>query len=313
MRSGTTDDRLVGGRYRLGEHLGSGGMGTVWCGRDELLERDVAVKEVVIPDGMPQVEGDKLRQRYLREARAAARLRHAHAVGVYDVLPEAGRVWIVMEYVEAKNLADVVRDTGPLSPQRAAQMGRHLLDALTAAHAAGVLHRDVKPANVLLSEDRTVLTDFGVASVAGDPSLTGTGQVIGSPAYLSPERLMGQPAGPPSDLWSLGCTLYAAVEGAPPFLRDEPFAVITAITLEPVPPPRRAGHLAPVLAGLLEKDPAQRWDAARTRAALDRVAAGQAVEATAGWGSPASPDQDDTLRVPSERPPSPEATAPISG
>ncbi len=302
MRSGTTDDRLVGGRYRLGEHLGSGGMGTVWRGRDELLQRDVAVKEVVIPEGMPRAEADKLRQRYLREARAAARLRHAYAVGVYDVLPEAGRVWIVMEFVEARNLAEVVRATGPLTPERAARMGRHLLDALSAAHAAGVLHRDVKPANVLIGDDRTVLTDFGVASVAGDPSLTGTGQVVGSPAYLSPERLTGRPAAPASDLWSLGCTLYAAVEGTPPFLRDEPFAVITAITLEPAPVPRRAGHLAPVLAGLLEKDPDQRWDAERTRAALDRVANGQPVEPTAGWGAPAGPDEVDTLRIPSERP-----------
>ncbi|GAA3394132.1 hypothetical protein GCM10020369_62340 [Cryptosporangium minutisporangium] len=267
-------------------------MGTVWRATDDLLHRDVAVKEVPIPHGLPSTEAERLRERYLREARAAARLRHAGVVGVYDVLPEPDRVWIVMEYVEARNLAEVLRADGPMSPQRAATLGLQVLDALDHAHRAGVLHRDVKPANVLVCAgeqgERAVLTDFGVASVSGDASLTRTGHLVGSPAYLSPERLTGGDVGPPSDLWSLGCTLFAAVEGKAPFARDEQFAVITAITLEPVPPALRAGNLAPVIAGLLDKDPEQRWDAVRTRGALRRVADGLPVEnlSATSWGTP---------------------------
>ncbi|SHN44104.1 serine/threonine-protein kinase [Cryptosporangium aurantiacum] len=286
------NSQLVGGRYRLGPHLGTGGMGTVWRATDELLHRDVAIKEVPIPHGLPASEAERLRERYLREARAAARLRHAGVVGVYDVLPEIDRVWIVMEYVEARNLADVIRADGPMTPERTATLGLQLLDALDHAHRAGVLHRDVKPANVLVCAgehgERAVLTDFGVASVSGDASLTRTGHLVGSPAYLSPERLTGGTVGSPSDLWSLGCTLFAAVEGKAPFARDEQFAVITAITLEPVPPALRAGNLTPVLAGLLDKDPDQRWDAVRTRAALRRVADGLPVESMSEttWGTP---------------------------
>jgi eukaryotic-like serine/threonine-protein kinase len=286
--------QLVGGRYRLGPHLGTGGMGTVWRATDELLHRDVAVKEVPIPDGLPASEAERLRERYLREARAAARLRHAGVVGVYDVLSEPNRVWIVMEYVEARNLAELLRTDGPMSPERAATLGLQVLEALDHAHRAGVLHRDVKPANVLVCSEnsehgeRAVLTDFGVASVSGDASLTRTGHLVGSPAYLSPERLTGGTVGPPADLWSLGCTLFAAVEGRAPFARDEQFAVITAITLEPVPPAPRAGNLSPVITGLLDKDPEQRWDAVRTRAALRRVADGMPVEnfSAASWGTP---------------------------
>ncbi|TQS40987.1 serine/threonine-protein kinase [Cryptosporangium phraense] len=281
--------QLVGGRYRLGPHLGSGGMGTVWRATDDLLHRDVAVKEVPIPHGLPDDEAERLRERYLREARAAARLRHAGVVGVYDVLPEPDRVWIVMEFIAARNLAEILRQDGPMSPERAAVLGLQVLDALDHAHRAGVLHRDVKPANVLVDhEERAVLTDFGVASVSGDASLTRTGHLVGSPAYLSPERLTGGTVGPPADLWALGCTLFAAVEGKSPFARDEHFAVITAITLEPVPPAHRAGNLGPVIAGLLDKDPGQRWDAVRTRAGLRRVADGRPVEnlSATSWGTP---------------------------
>jgi serine/threonine protein kinase len=282
---------LVAERYRLNGQLGSGGMGTVWRGRDERLKRSVAVKEVVIPEGMPKVEAELLRERYLREARAAARLRHPSVVGVYDVIPEPGRVWIVMELVNARDLSAILRADGPLEPLRAARIGLQLLDALEAAHEAGVLHRDVKPANVLICEDdRAVLTDFGVASVIGDASLTRTGQLIGSPAYLAPERVTGGKVGPPTDLWSLGCTLYAAVEGQPPFARDEPFAIVAAITLEPIPEPHSAGLLAPVLYGLLEKDQAARWSSARTRAALEQVIAGRPVQREAGWGTPRKDD-----------------------
>jgi serine/threonine protein kinase len=277
---------VVAGRYRLDSHLGSGGMGTVWRGWDEVLRRQVAVKEVTIAPGLPDAEAELLRERYLREARATARLHHPAVVGVYDVIPEPGRVWIVMELVNARDLAAVLREDGPLEPTRVARIGLQLLDALDAAHAAGVLHRDVKPANVLIAEGRTVLTDFGVASVTGDSSLTRTGQLVGSPAYLAPERLTGGSVGPASDLWSLGCTLYAATEGKPPFLRPEQFAIIAAITVDPVPPARQAGLLTPVLYGLLEKDAAARWDSARTRSALLRVAAGEQVESSVGWGTP---------------------------
>ena len=306
------NSQLVGGRYRLGAHLGTGGMGTVWRATDELLHRDVAVKEVPIPDGLPASEAERFRERYLREARAAARLRHAGVVGVYDVLPEADRVWIVMEYIEARNLAELLRQDGRMQPERAAALGLQILDALDHAHRAGVLHRDVKPANVMVCREeageRAVLADFGVASVSGDASLTRTGHLVGSPAYLSPERLTGGTVGPPADLWSLGCTLFAAVEGRAPFARDEQFAVITAITLEPVPPAPHAGNLSPVITGLLDKDPEQRWDAARTRAALRRVADGLPVESlsAASWGTPPVDSGQPTWWMPSD----PSAAAP---
>ncbi|MFG1927634.1 serine/threonine-protein kinase [Cryptosporangium sp. NPDC048952] len=305
--------QLVGGRYRLGPHLGTGGMGTVWRATDDLLHREVAVKEVPIPDGLPPSEAERLRERYLREARAAARLRHAGVVGVYDVIPEPDRVWIVMEFIEARNLAELLRQDGPMAPERAAMLGLQVLDALDHAHRAGVLHRDVKPANVMVCREeqgeRAVLTDFGVASVVGDASLTRTGHLVGSPAYLSPERLTGGEVGTPADLWSLGCTLFAAVEGKAPFVRDEQFAVITAITLEPVPPAPRAGNLAPVIAGLLDKDPVQRWDAARTRAALGRVADGMPVEnlSATSWGTPPVNGERQNVWMPGD------PTGPISG
>lgn len=288
MQTGSAEGEIVADRYRLSSRLGIGGMATVWRADDELLERPVAIKEVRVPAGLPAPEVERLRQRYLREARAAARLRHENVVVVHDVIPETSRVWIVMELFDAPDLAALVRDQGPLAPDVAARIGLQVLAALTAAHEAGVLHRDVKPANVLVCENgRAVLTDFGVATVTGDVSLTATGQLVGSPAYLAPERLTGGTVGAASDLWSLGCTLYAAVEGKSPFQRDEPFAILSAITVEALPPPRSAGPLAPVLLGLLEKDQADRWDAERTRAALVRVAAGQQVEAEPGWGAPA--------------------------
>ncbi len=300
MQTGSEERELVAGRYRLGDRLSSGGMGTIWRAEDQLLERTVAIKEVRIPGGLPAPEADRLRQRYLREARAAARLRHENVIVIYDVIPEDARVWIVMELFDAPDLAALVRADGPLGPPATARIGLQLLDALVAAHEAGVLHRDVKPANVLVcGNGKVVLTDFGVASVTGDSSLTATGQLIGSPAYLAPERLTGGVVGPASDLWALGCTLYVAVEGTSPFWREEPFAILSAITVEALPPPRLAGALAPVLHGLLEKDQGARWDAARARVALARVAAGEDVDETPAWGAPSSeepapsePEQD---------------------
>jgi serine/threonine protein kinase len=317
VRANAADSRWVAERYRLDGELGSGGMGVVWRAWDDRLNRKVAVKEVLIPDGMPPAEAELLHERYLREARAAARLRHPAVVGVYDVISEAGRVWIVMELIQARDLAALLRTDGPLEPQRAAKIGLQLLDALDAAHTAGVLHRDVKPANVLIcDDDRAVLTDFGVASVTGDTSLTRTGQLIGSPAYLAPERVTGGKVGPPTDLWSVGCTLYAAVQGRPPFARDEQFAIIAAITLEPIPHPESAGPLTPVLYGLLEKDTTERWDSLRTRKALMSIIAGEEIDEQPGWGSP---DKTQPNRKPAAAdkrepaPPVPVAAPPASG
>ncbi len=310
MQTGSKEGEVVAGRYRLAGRLGSGGMGTVWRADDVLLERAVAVKEICIPGGLPAPEAERLRQRYLREARAAARLRHENVIVVHDVIPEAARVLIVMELVDTPDLAALVRDGGGLDPVSAARIGLQLLDALTAAHAAGVLHRDVKPANVLLCENgRAVLTDFGVASVTGDASLTATGQLIGSPAYLAPERLTGGTVGPASDLWALGCTLYAALEGQSPFWREEPFAILAAITVEALPMPDSAGPLKPVLIGLLEKEQKCRWDADRTRAALRRVVAGEHVDEVPAWGMPI-PLVVDPGRPSEPEPPSEPVSAP---
>ena len=266
-------DRLVGGRYRLREALGSGGMGTVWRARDEVLERDVAVKEVTFPHGLSDADRAVLVERTRREARAAARLDHPSAVTVYDVVEHDGAPFLVMELVEARTLADVVREDGPLSPQQTARVGLALLGALEAAHARGIVHRDVKPSNVMVRDDgRVVLTDFGIATSTGDSSLTSTGLLLGSPAYIAPERARGRPPEPPSDLWSLGATLFTAVEGRPPFSGDEPILTVTAVVTGEHEPFVAAGPLEPVLEGLLEKDPALRLDAARARTLLRPVA-----------------------------------------
>ncbi|MFF7355529.1 serine/threonine-protein kinase [Streptomyces filipinensis] len=270
-------ERVIAGRYRLLSPLGEGGMGAVWRARDEVLHREVAVKEVRIPAGLPASDVERMYARLEREAWAAARVAHRNVVTVYDVAVEAGRPWIVMELVRGLSLADQLEADGPLSPQRAAHIGAEVLAALRAAHAAGVLHRDVKPANVLLANNgRVVLTDFGIASVEGSSALTMTGEVVGSPEFLAPERALGRTPGPGSDLWSLGVLLYAAVEGVSPFRYDTPISTLRAVVDEELPPPRRAGPLAPVVEGLLRKDPAERLDAERAEHELRVVAAGGA-------------------------------------
>ncbi|MBZ4324216.1 serine/threonine-protein kinase, partial [Streptomyces huiliensis] len=209
---------LLAGRYRLLGRLGSGGMGVVWRAFDEVLGREVAVKEVRAPEHLREADVRVLHARLVQEARAAARISHRSVITVHDVVEERGRPWIVMELVRGRSLADVLEADGLLSPREAARVGSAVLRALRSAHAAGVLHRDVKPANVLLQDDgRVVLTDFGIALVEGTGTLTRTGDVIGSPDYLAPERALGKHPGTPSDLWSLGATLYAAVEGMSPF------------------------------------------------------------------------------------------------
>ena len=267
--------RLLKDRYRLGKVIGRGGMGVVWLATDEVLDRSVAVKEVSFPPGLPHEEQEKLRRRTLREARTTARLNHPNVVGVYDIVEDEDRPWIVMEFVPSRSLADAVRADGPLSPQRTAEIGVQLLKGLRAAHLAGVLHRDVKPSNVLLAEDgRVVLGDFGIATAKGGSTVTSSGVLIGSPSYMAPERARGSNVGPESDMWSLGATLYTAVEGRPPFDRDSAVATLAALVMDDPDAPDRAGPLWPLIRGLLQRDPAERPHAEAVADTLRAVADG---------------------------------------
>ncbi|MFJ9947082.1 protein kinase [Kitasatospora sp. NPDC091207] len=289
--------RLLAGRYRLDAVLGRGGMGTVWRAEDEMLGRIVAVKELRMNGSVDEDEKHRLIVRTLREAKATARIRHSSAVTVFDVVEEDDRPWIVMELVESRSLADVIKEDGPLSPGRAAEIALDVLGVLVAAHAHGILHRDVKPSNVLIGEDgRVVLTDFGIASVEGDASVTSTGMLVGAPSYISPERARGQKPGPPADLWSLGGTLYAMVEGRPPYDRGSALATLTAVMTEDLGTPLNAGPLGPVIEGLLTKDPAERLDASQTRSLLKRVAAEATTraESTTEHAMPVKPAAGDT-------------------
>ncbi|MFI7399059.1 protein kinase [Streptomyces sp. NPDC049541] len=268
------DLRLLAGRYQLVEQLGHGGMGTVWRAHDELLDREVAVKEVSVSD-LSREERSVLHTRMQQEARAAARIRHPSVITVFDVLQESDRPWIVMELIDGQSLADVIATEGTLLPRDAAQVGTAVLAALDRAHQLGVLHRDVKPANVLLERSgRVVLTDFGIALLEGSPGLTHTGDIVGSPDYLAPERATGHRPGPPSDLWSLGATLYAAVEGESPFRRTSTLSTLQAVISDPLPEPRHAGPLTSVIEALLRKDPDARPTAPQAQRMLEEVAAG---------------------------------------
>ncbi|MDC0765813.1 serine/threonine-protein kinase [Streptomyces sp. HD] len=266
-------ERLLAGRYRLGGVLGRGGMGTVWRAVDETLGRTVAVKELRFPSNIDEEEKRRLITRTLREAKAIARIRNNSAVTVFDVVEEDDRPWIVMELVEGKSLAEVIREDGLLEPKRAAEVGLAILDVLRSAHREGILHRDVKPSNVLLESDtdRVVLTDFGIAQVEGDPSITSTGMLVGAPSYISPERARGHKPGPAADLWSLGGLLYASVEGVPPYDKGSAIATLTAVMTEPMEEPKNAGPLKDVIYGLLTKDPVERLDDAGARAMLKAV------------------------------------------
>ncbi|MGW4467594.1 serine/threonine-protein kinase [Micromonospora sp. NPDC004704] len=264
---------LLAGRYRLLHTVGRGGMGRVWLARDEMLHRDVAVKEVVPPEWMTESERDDLRRRTLREARTAARLNHPNVVRVYDVIHTGDTPWIVMEYVPSRSVQEVLQTDGPFSPLRTAQIGRDVLAALRAAHQAGVLHRDVKPHNVLISDEgRVVLTDFGLATVdGGDGAMTRAGIVLGSPQYVAPERAAEGTSSVEADLWSLGATLYAAVEGRSPYARSTAMATLTALAVAPPDRTRLAGPLRPVLNGLLRRDPRQRLSAPEVDRLLRRI------------------------------------------
>nr|WP_171172058.1 serine/threonine-protein kinase [Streptomyces sp. I05A-00742] len=253
--SGPVSGGLLAGRYRLLERIGRGGMGTVWRAEDELLGRQVAVKQLHASRGLDEEELATLYERTRREARSAARISHPNVVVVHDVVEDDGMPCIVMEHVPSKTLGDVLKQ-GPLAPEEAARIGRGMIAALRAAHAADVLHRDVKPGNVLLGDDgRVVLTDFGIAHLAGNSTLTKTGEMVGSIDYIAPERVRGARPGPASDLWALGATLYEAVEGRTPFQRPTPVETAYAIAVDPLEPPLRAGPLTRLIETLLARDP----------------------------------------------------------
>ncbi|MFD4555515.1 serine/threonine-protein kinase [Streptomyces sp. NPDC058469] len=286
------DGRLVGSRYRLLERIGSGGMGTVWRAFDELVDREVAVKQPRLPGDPEDEEFQRAAHRLYREARAAARVDHPSAVAIHDVVIEDELPWIVMELVRGESLHELLR-RGPLAPAEAARIGRAVLGALRAAHAVGIVHRDVKPANVLLGpHDRVVLTDFGIAHIQGEESLTASGEFVGSLEFIAPERMSGTGAGPASDLWSLGVLLYAAVEGASPFRRTTVESTLGAILAGEPPEPTRAGPLGPLILRLLEREPEARPGAEEVGAVLDAVAEERDVPEPTTTLQDAPPDEE---------------------
>ncbi|WP_169944879.1 serine/threonine-protein kinase [Microbispora sp. H11081] len=296
------EGRLVGGRYQLLEPIGRGGMGVVWRAHDELLDRAVAVKEVRYDSAMGDQLSD-LNRRTMREARAAGRLTHPNVVVVHDVIEEDDRPWIIMQLVASRSLGQVIREDGPLSPERTVEIGLQILDALRAAHRQGVLHRDVKPENVLLTDDsRVVLTDFGIARLEADSTMTRTG-LVGTPAFIAPERLRGEAAQRESDLWSLGATLYTAVEGKPPHDRGMAMATMHAVLNEDPAAPRRAGALGPVLLRMLAKEPADRPGYEELTRELKRASRDLAPPPSQPAAAPEAPP-------PSRPAAAPEATAP---
>lgn len=284
---------MVAGRYRLLSALGNGGMGTVWLAEDVLLSRQVAVKEVSPPADMTEHERELLRERTLHEARTAARLSHPNVVTIYDVVEDDGRPWIVMELVRSRSLRDVVEADGPLTAQQAALVGLQVLAALRAAHALGIMHRDVKPGNVLIDAGgRAVLADFGIARTQDSPALTTSGVLVGSPSYIAPERARGEQGGPESDLWSLGATLYALVEGRPAYDRAGALPTLMAVVNEDPDPPSRAGALWPVIRGLLDHVASRRPGPAEAEQMLRQVAETGGSDATPAWTRDPVPGAD---------------------
>ncbi|MGY1664637.1 protein kinase domain-containing protein [Geodermatophilus sp. SYSU D00696] len=277
----TVPGRLVAGRYRLVSRVGTGSMGAVWLGRDELLGREVAVKQVLLPAGTDRAVADQQRQRALREGRIAARLTHPHAISVFDVALEDGVPWLVMEYLPSRSLAEVLHQDGVLRPEQVAQVGAQLADALVAVHEAGIVHRDVKPGNVLVGRGPRVdglvkITDFGISHASGDVTLTQTGQITGTPAFLAPEVAQGSEMTAASDVFSLGATLYTCLEGEPPFgMDDNALRLLHRVAGGEVRPPRRAGSLDRPLRRMLEADPARRPSMGEVRDELARLAAGR--------------------------------------
>ncbi|MFE9633856.1 protein kinase [Streptomyces sp. NPDC006463] len=284
MEQQTGGGAVLAGRYRLVEPIGRGGMGKVWRAHDELLHRTVAVKELTAGLYVAQADRDVMHARTQKEARAAARIQHPAVVTVHDVLEHDDRPWIVMEYIDGPSLADAAKAAGRIEPREAARIGLHVLGALRAAHAVGVLHRDVKPGNVLLAKDgRVLLTDFGIAAIEGDSSITRTGEIVGSIDYLAPERVTGATPGTASDLWSLGATLYTAVEARSPFRRTSPISSLQAVVNDEPPAPRQAGALGPVITALLRKDPAERPTAEDAERMLIEAMEGRAPKAAQAY------------------------------
>jgi serine/threonine protein kinase len=291
--------QLIAGRYRLVEEVGRGGFGAVWRARDEHLRRDVAAKLIFLPSHLTTGQRQEQSDRSMREARSAARLDHRNVVAVYEVVEHDGSPWIIMELIRGRSLDAIVKAGGPLPPRRVAAIGLEILQALRAAHAAGVIHRDVKPANVLISEHRVVLTDFGIATIEGDASITQSGLVMGAPAYTAPERARGEQAVAASDLWSLGATLYFAVAGHRPYAGANPNAVFHSILTGPPAQTDKAGALAPVLAGLLCKDPAERFTIEIASALLADILGVRPPDADD------SPDETDSKHWPADAPTDP--------
>nr|MBA2578430.1 serine/threonine protein kinase [Euzebyaceae bacterium] len=260
------------GRYALRQPLGRGGMSVVWRAEDVLLSRPVAVKAVELPSSVPEEERASLQARVMREARAAARLNHPNATTVFDVFSENGRAYLVMELVDGPTLGELVERDGPLPPERVAELGLVMLDVLRAAHTAGIVHRDVKPSNVMVTPSGTVkLADFGIAAVADDPKITMTGFVLGSPSYMAPEQARGLDVGPASDLWGLGATLAFAVQGAPPFDRPSGMATLAAVLNDEPHVGPEAGPLRRVLLSLLDKEAGRRPSHGELRALLSGI------------------------------------------
>ncbi|MFD6972489.1 protein kinase [Streptomyces sp. NPDC059949] len=284
MEQQTGGGAVLAGRYRLVEPIGRGGMGKVWRAHDELLHRTVAVKELTAGLYVAQADRDVMHARTQKEARAAARIQHPAVVTVHDVLEHDDRPWIVMEYIDGPSLAEAAKAAGRIEPREAARIGLHVLGALRAAHAVGVLHRDVKPGNVLLAKDgRVLLTDFGIAAIEGDSSITRTGEIVGSIDYLAPERVTGGSPDPASDLWSLGATLYTAVEARSPFRRTSPISSLQAVVNDEPPALRQAGALGPVITALLRKDPAERPSATQVEQLLLEAMEGREPKAAQAY------------------------------
>jgi serine/threonine protein kinase len=280
MGAAVTDDgRLVAGRYRLGHRIGSGAMGIVWQAHDQRLHRIVAVKQLLLQPGLAESDTDEAKRRAMREGRIAARLQHPHAIAVYDVAEDDGQPWLVMEYLPSKSLSTVLSERGTLSPRDVASIGQQVASALSAAHNAGIVHRDIKPGNILLGDEGVVkITDFGISRATGDVTVTATGMLAGTPAYLAPEVAKGYDPGSPSDVFSLGSTLYAAIEGAPPFgLNENTIALLHQVASGKVNPPKQAGPLTALLMRLLRPEPEDRPTMAEAREALAAVAAGRAA------------------------------------
>ncbi len=290
----SAEGRLIAGRYRLQKRIGSGAMGVVWRAVDERLQRTVAAKQLLLQSGHTDEETEEARQRSMREGRIAARLQHQNAIAVFDVAEDEGQPVLVMEYLPSQSLASVVTDQGVLAPMHVARIGVQVSSALAEAHMAGIVHRDLKPGNILLGENgQAKITDFGISRAIGDVAVTKSGILAGTPAYLAPEVATGRDPAPASDVFSLGSTLYAAVEGSPPFGTDEnAIGLLHRVAQGNVEPPRQAGPLAPALMQMLRADPVERPTMAQTRDLLRAVVDGRPIPnatPTAGWQRPAAP------------------------